>query len=109
ERYKKSDSVVNTPAYARNYQPRRQRTAAIIRNRHGSIIYDTEVDKDMWVRHHNQLRREQAGPTINKRYLSLYSLFDTFNLIPVLLPRIRLKIRMKPSRLQTDLSSKTYR
>ncbi|VDL64862.1 unnamed protein product [Hymenolepis diminuta] len=86
---------------------------------HGSMIYDVEVGKDTWVRHHNQLRRRLAEPTSDKRYLSLHSLLDTFNLTHVIPPRSQsidqvtvpsrtARTRWKPSRLQIDLSSKTY-
>ncbi|VUZ52204.1 unnamed protein product [Hymenolepis diminuta] len=83
------------------------------------MIYDVEVGKDTWVRHHNQLRRRLAELTSDKRYLSLYSLLDTFNLTHVLPPRSQIidlvmvppraaRTRVKSSRLQVDLSSKTY-
>ncbi|KAM3182044.1 hypothetical protein ACTXT7_013199 [Hymenolepis weldensis] len=83
------------------------------------MIYDVEVGKDTWVRHHNQLRRRLAEPTIDKNYLSLYSLLDTFNLTHILPPRSQVidqvmvpprtaRTRLKPSRLQIYPSSKTY-
>ncbi|KAM3184078.1 hypothetical protein ACTXT7_009106 [Hymenolepis weldensis] len=84
---KKNGFAVNTQVYARDYRLGRQRTAAIIIKRYGSMLYDVEIGKDTWVRHHNQLRRRLAEPTTDKRYLSLYSLLDTFNLTHVLSPR----------------------
>ncbi|VUZ55413.1 unnamed protein product, partial [Hymenolepis diminuta] len=69
--------------------------------------------------HHNQLRRRLAEPTSDKRYFSLYSLLDTFNLTHALPPRSQIidqvtvpsrtaRTRWKPSRLQIDPYSKTY-
>ncbi|VDL19770.1 unnamed protein product [Hymenolepis diminuta] len=81
----------------------------------GSMIYDVGVGKDTWVRHHNQLRRRLAEPTTDERYLSLYSLLDTFNLTHVLLSRSQItdqamvRISIRPSRLQVDPSSNTYK
>ncbi|VUZ44288.1 unnamed protein product [Hymenolepis diminuta] len=115
----KNGFAANTPAYARDYRPGRQWTAAIITKRHGSMIYDVEVGKATWARHNKQLRRRMAERTTNKRYLSLYSLLDTFNQTHVLPPRSQVidqvmvpshtaRIRMKPPRLQVDPSSKIY-
>ncbi|VUZ42778.1 unnamed protein product [Hymenolepis diminuta] len=84
---KKNGFAVNTPVYARGYQLGRQWTAALIKKRHGSMIYDVEVGKDTWVRHHNQFRRRLAEPNSDKRHLSLHSLLDTFNLTHVIPPR----------------------
>ncbi|VUZ50760.1 unnamed protein product, partial [Hymenolepis diminuta] len=78
-----------------------------------------EVGKDTWVRHHNQLRRRLVEPASDKRYISLYSLLDTFNLtharppISQVIDQITIsscsaRTRWKPSRLQIDPSSKTY-
>ncbi|KAM3187962.1 hypothetical protein ACTXT7_001284 [Hymenolepis weldensis] len=60
-----------------------------------------------------------AKPTTDKRYLSLYSLLETFNLTHVLPPRSEVldqamvpscaaRTRMKPSRLRVNPFSKTY-
>ncbi|KAM3177751.1 hypothetical protein ACTXT7_003908, partial [Hymenolepis weldensis] len=114
----KNGFAVKTPVYARDYRLGRQRTAVIIKKRHESMNYDVEVGKDTWACHHNQLRRRLAEPTTDRRYLSLYSLLDTFNLTHVLPPRSQVtdqviipsrtaRTRWKPSRLQVDPSSKT--
>ncbi|VUZ40398.1 unnamed protein product [Hymenolepis diminuta] len=50
------------------------------------MICDVEVGKNTWIPHYNQFQRRLAEPTTDKRYLSLYSLLDTFNLTQVLLP-----------------------
>ncbi|KAM3180658.1 hypothetical protein ACTXT7_015870 [Hymenolepis weldensis] len=55
------------------------------------MLYDVEIGKDTWVRHHDQLRRRLAEPTTDKRYLSLYLILDTFNLTRVLPLRSQLE------------------
>ncbi|KAM3179929.1 hypothetical protein ACTXT7_017302 [Hymenolepis weldensis] len=112
---KKNGVAVNTTVYARDYRLGRQWTAAIITKRQESTIYDVEVGKDTWVRHHNQLQRRLAEPTIDKSYLSLYSLLDTFNfthILPsrsqvidqVMVPPRTARTRLKSSCLQVDPS-----
>ncbi|VUZ38694.1 unnamed protein product [Hymenolepis diminuta] len=51
---KKNGFAVNAPVYASYYRLGRQGTAAIIKERHGSMIYDVEVGKDI-VSHHFHL------------------------------------------------------
>ncbi|VDL60578.1 unnamed protein product [Hymenolepis diminuta] len=98
---KKNGIAVNTPVYVRDYRMGHQWTAAIVKKRHGSVIYDVDVGKDT---------RRLTGPTSDKRHLSLHSLVDTFNLTHVLPPRSQVidqvtvpsrtaRTRWKPSRL----------
>ncbi|VUZ39001.1 unnamed protein product [Hymenolepis diminuta] len=75
-----SGLAVNTPVCVRDYQPSRQWTAAIIINRHESMIYDVEFAKDT--------------SRVKDQIMVLSSAART---------------GMKSSRLQVDLSSKTYR
>ncbi|VUZ47118.1 unnamed protein product [Hymenolepis diminuta] len=83
------------------------------------MIYDVEVGKNTWIRHCNKPRRRLTGLTINKRYLSLHFLINEFNSVHVFSPRFQItdqvmvpsravQIRIKPSRIQIDPSSKTY-
>ncbi|VUZ56637.1 unnamed protein product [Hymenolepis diminuta] len=82
------------------------------------MIYDVEVGKDTWIRHHDQLLRRLAEPATHKRYLSLCSSSDTFNLphVPpprsqvidqVMFPSPTARSKMKYSRLQIGSTSKT--
>ncbi|VUZ51379.1 unnamed protein product, partial [Hymenolepis diminuta] len=76
---KKNWFVVNTQVYAREYRLSRQWTATIITKRHGSLIYDVEVDKD-------------RSHVIDQ----------------ITIPSRTARTRIKPSHLQVDASSKTY-
>ncbi|KAM3182302.1 hypothetical protein ACTXT7_012678 [Hymenolepis weldensis] len=109
----KNEFAVNTPVCALDYRLSRQWTW------HGSIIYDVKAGKDTWVPYHIQLRRRLAEPTIDRHYLSLCLLLDTFNPIHILPPSSQVidqvmvlsraaRTRTKPSRPQVDPSSNTY-
>ncbi|KAM3172567.1 hypothetical protein ACTXT7_014269, partial [Hymenolepis weldensis] len=76
---KKNGFAVNTPVYARDYRLGHQWTAAIIKKKHGSMIYDVVV--------------------LPPRLQVIHQ---------VMVPPRSARTRWKPSRLQVDPSSKTY-
>ncbi|VUZ49495.1 unnamed protein product [Hymenolepis diminuta] len=46
KREKKNGFAVNAPFYARDYRLGRQWTVTIIKKRHGSMIYNVELEQD---------------------------------------------------------------
>ncbi|VUZ53138.1 unnamed protein product [Hymenolepis diminuta] len=66
-RNKKNGFAANTPVYARDYRLGRQWTAAIIKKRHGSMIYDVELEQDGNLLVSRSIRRRRPTGDLPKK------------------------------------------
>ncbi|VUZ40247.1 unnamed protein product [Hymenolepis diminuta] len=124
------ESIRNTPVSAVEIQKETEKDTVLQKAAKNPIRQDpvlwpqtetswTRLHVDFAGTHHNQLRRRLVETTSDKRYLSLHSLLDTFNLTHVIPPRSQIidqvtvpshtaRTRWKPSRLQIYPCSKAY-
>ena len=109
---------VGDPVLARDVRPGQTWTAGTVAGRRGSVLYEVQVNSEIWIRHRNQLKHGNVeNSTAPSMPWSL--LLDTLRLPTQEKPRasespqqqstLRPKrTRMQPRRLQVDPNLKSY-
>ena len=110
--------IASDPVLARDFRPDQTWTADTVVRRRRSVLYEIQVNSEMWVRHRNQMKHRQIE-NLSTTSISLSLLFDTFKLPTQARPQTSestqeqsiqrpKRTRKQPSRLQVNPNSQSH-